>query len=64
MLILLSIRSRETGERTGLAVIDIGFAVASIEAWFAGAAVTAQSVLAGGSVAAGVLHALFDVHLT
>lgn len=49
---------------TGLAVINVGFAVASSEARFAATAVTSQSVLAGCSIATGVLHTLFDVHLT
>lgn len=57
-------KGRETGEHTGLAVIDVVFAVASSEAWFACTAVTPQSVLAGCSIATGILHTLFDVHLT
>lgn len=56
-------KGRETGERTGLAVIDVAFAVASGEARFAAAAVAAQSVLAYRSVATRILHTLFDVHL-
>lgn len=57
-------KGRETGERTGLAVIDVGFTVASSEARFTATAVTAQSVLAGCSIATWILHTLFDVHLT
>ena len=48
---------------TGLAVIDVGFTVASSEAWFAVTTVTAHGVLAGCSIATGILHTLFDVHL-
>lgn len=55
---------RETGERTGLAVIDVGFAITSTEARFAATAVTTQSVLAGCSIATGILDTFFDVHLT
>lgn len=57
-------KGREAGERTGLAVVDVIFAVASTEARFAATAVTAQSVLAGRSIATGILHTFFDVHLT
>lgn len=53
-----------TDELTGLAVINVGFAVASGEARPAAAVVTAQSVLAGRPIVTGVLHTLFDVHLT
>lgn len=49
---------------TGLAVVNVGFAVASGEAWFAATAVTSQGVLAGCTIATGILHTLFDVHLT
>lgn len=49
---------------TGFAVIDVGFTVASNEARPAVAAVTAQSVLTGRAIDTGVLHTLFDVHLT
>lgn len=49
---------------TGLAVINVGFTVASGEAWFAAAAVTAHGVLAGCSIETRILHTLFDVHLT
>lgn len=58
------IKGRKTGKLTGLAVVDVGLTVASSEAWFAATAITAQSVLAGCSVATGILHTLFDVHLT
>lgn len=49
---------------TGFAVIDVGFTVASNKAWPAVTAVTAQSVLTGRTIETGVLHTLFDVHLT
>lgn len=49
---------------TGLAVINVGFTVASNEARPAVAAVTAQSVLTGRAIDTGILHTLFDVHLT
>ena len=52
------------GKLTGFAVINVGFTVASGEARFAATAVTAQRVLAGGSIEAGILHTLLDVHLT
>lgn len=53
-----------TGKLTGLAVINVGFTVASGEARFAATLVTAQSVLAGCTIATWILHTLFDVHLT
>lgn len=53
-----------TGKLTGLAVINVGFTVASSEARFAATLVTAQSVLAGCTIATWILHTLFDVHLT
>lgn len=49
---------------TGLAFINVGFAVASGEARFAATAVTSQGVLAGCTIATGIIHTLFDVHLT
>lgn len=49
---------------TGFAVIHVGFTVAANKAWPAVTAVTAQSILTGGAVEAGVLHTLCDVHLT
>lgn len=48
---------------TGLAVIDVGVAVAAGEAGSAGAAVAPIGVLACGPIAAGALHALVDVNL-
>lgn len=52
-----------TLELTGLAVVQVGLTVASGEARSAGALVAAQSVLAACSVAAWILHTLFNVHL-
>lgn len=49
---------------TGLAVVNVGFAVASGEAQFAATAVTSQGVLAGCTIATGIIHTLCDVHLT
>lgn len=51
-------------ELTGLAVVNVGFTVASGVAWFAATQVTSQGILAGRSVAAGILHTLVDVNLT
>lgn len=56
-------KGRRTDELTGLAVVNVVFTVASGKARFAAAVVTAQSVLAGCSIATGILHTLFDVHL-
>lgn len=53
-----------TGKLTGLAVIKVDFTVAPGEARFAATLVTAQSVLAGCTIATRILHTLFDVHLT
>lgn len=52
------------GKLTGLAVINVGFTVTPGEAWLAATAIAAQSVLTGRPVATGILHTLFDVHLT
>lgn len=49
---------------TGLAVVDIGFAVTSRIAGFTVAPVAADGVLAGGKVSAGILHALVEVDFT
>lgn len=49
---------------TGLAVVDVGVAVAAGEAGPAGAAVAPVGVLARGPIPAGALHALIDVNLT
>lgn len=49
---------------TGLAVVNVGVAVAAGEAGPAGAAVAPVGVLAGGPVAAGAFHTLVDVDLT
>lgn len=49
---------------TGLAVVDVGVAVAAGEAGPAGAAVAPVGVLACGPIPAGALHTLIDVNLT
>lgn len=49
---------------TGLAVVDVGVAVAAGEAGAAGAAVAPVGVLARGPIPAGALHTLIDVNLT
>lgn len=49
---------------TGLAVVDVGVAVAAGEAGPAGTAVAPVGVLARGPIPAGALHTLIDVNLT
>lgn len=49
---------------TGLAVVDVGVAVAAGEAGPAGAAVAPVGVLARGPIPARALHTLIDVDLT